>query len=489
MAMMMRAIQRSRLHVVSSPETSRGRNLGSVSGTATPTADVVVTGSDAANHYTAVSLHVAPAGVDDEVVATLLNEPARSAYIHLPFCRARCAYCDFAVVTGKAATASSSHRRYVDAVKREIAMTADAVNARDRQGVASLDTVYFGGGTPSLLAPSLISEIVSELDRAFGISAGAEVTLELDPGTFDSESLSDYRTLAAVTRASLGVQSLDDRDLVLCNRQHNAAEARAAIDVVAASGITSWSVDVMHGLPHQTLEDAMRGLEEVLAYSPPHISLYSLAVERGTKFAERYTQGASPLPSDDECADTYMAARELLTVRFGYDHYENMSFAHGYRNRSQHNAVYWDNKPWHGFGMSAASNTFGRKYTRPRTLAAWLQWLRGGSRAIGTDTFEPPAGPNGVSPQWRRQAVDDTLIFGLRRAEGIDLDRVRAIGGHAMASTVKVACEALVGVVEVLPSSDNRWPRVRLTQPDGFLRENIALSRILAALDATTGHS
>jgi len=160
-----------------------------------------------------------------EVLAALLEEPPRSAYIHLPFCRARCSYCDFAVVSGKSATAPTTHRKYVDGVIREIRSTAQAVGARvgaGRRGGGDssvvvpperLDTVYFGGGTPSLVTPSLVAEMMHELDVAFGVSTDAEVTMELDPGTFDGRSLNDYRVLAGVTRASIGVQSLDDRDV------------------------------------------------------------------------------------------------------------------------------------------------------------------------------------------------------------------------------------------------------------------------------------
>ncbi|MDY7021626.1 MAG: radical SAM family heme chaperone HemW, partial [Cyanobacteriota bacterium] len=281
----------------------------------------------------------------------MVNSPialiARSAYLHIPFCRRRCYYCDFAVaVVGDRRRGENSTwiQQYVEVLCEEITQ----VTATDQP----LETIFFGGGTPSLLSVPQLSQILDTLDRCFGIESQAEISMEMDPDTFDRDQLQGFVNLG-INRVSLGVQAFDDQLLQACGRSHTVADIYKAVDLLHTVGVSNYSLDLISGLPHQTIELWQQSLQAVIKINPPHLSHYDLIVEPKTVFGRYYSPGVSPLPTDETTAAMYRLAQKMLT-QAGYTHYEVSNYAQpGYECR--HNLVYWRCLPYYGFGMGAAS--------------------------------------------------------------------------------------------------------------------------------------
>ena len=427
---------------------------------------------------------------------------AQSAYVHIPFCRSRCHYCDFPIVpvgSGASPRAVALAERYVEALRREVRAAAAAV-PRARGRAAPLRTVSFGGGTPSLLPPAALGLILRELDSAFGIADDAEISLEADPGTFDADKLAAWREYG-VSRLSIGVQSFDDELLRAAGRQHDVAGAREALALVRASGMPSWSLDVISGLPQLTQERWETTLRAAVAESPDHVSVYDLQVEEGTAFARWYEDGVSPLPSPGTAADMYRAAAHILRGA-GYEHYEVSNFARP-GHRSRHNLVYWRNEPFYAFGNGAASYLGGVRYSRPRELEEYFEYVNAvesGARAYGAADDEPAADDVALidDDDDDQEALCDALMLGLRLADGVDLRALRAQHGAAALAPLQAPLRQLVedGLAEVYGDTeqggDERalaagWDygevrRVRLSDPEGFLLSNAAISTLFAAV-------
>lgn len=262
-------------------------------------------------------------------------------YIHIPFCRARCSYCDFSTCGYDADFAE----RYVAAVCREIA-GFDADVASDE-----VDTIYFGGGTPSLLTSAQLARLLFAVNRRFRVRP-VEITLEVDPGTASLEALREFRS-AGVTRVSFGAQTFDDAELRRLNRRHTAADIRRTFDDLTQAGFSNISFDLIAGLPGQTLAAFERNLDCAIELRPPHISFYILEIHEGTPLARRIERGRAPAIDEDAAAEMY---RALLarTIDAGYTHYEISNFSlPGYESR--HNTKYWTRAPVYGFGCSAHS--------------------------------------------------------------------------------------------------------------------------------------
>jgi oxygen-independent coproporphyrinogen-3 oxidase len=263
-------------------------------------------------------------------------------YIHIPFCRSRCSYCDFATGAYEGALADA----YVLALACEI-------EAFDPGGErVEVDTVYFGGGTPSLLTSAQVSHVLDAVRRRFRVEAGAEVTLEMNPGTVTPEHLRELRD-AGVNRASFGAQTFDDEELKRLGRTHTAADARRTLEALREAGFDNISFDLIAGLPRQTLEAWERNLSEALALRPEHLSLYLLEVHEATPLAEQIRQGRYPVPDPDLAAEMYRLMVER-TASAGYEQYEISNFCLGGRE-SRHNMKYWTGAPYFGFGCSAHS--------------------------------------------------------------------------------------------------------------------------------------
>jgi oxygen-independent coproporphyrinogen-3 oxidase len=284
-------------------------------------------------------------------------------YIHIPFCRARCSYCDFATGTYEGATAKA----YVRAIAREI----EAFESADAH--AEVDTIYFGGGTPSLLTPAQVSDVLASVRRRFNVAASAEVTMEMNPGTVNADSLRAFRA-EGVNRASFGAQTFDERELKRLGRTHTADDTRRTLALLRAAGFDNISFDLIAGLPEQTLEAWRRNLDEALRLHPEHLSLYLLEVHEGTPLAEQIRQGRYRAPDADLAAEMYRLMVER-TQSAGYEQYEISNFCMKGRE-SRHNMKYWTGEPYFGFGCSAHSFDGERaRWSNERDTSAYVKLI------------------------------------------------------------------------------------------------------------------
>ncbi len=382
-----------------------------------------------------------------------LSHPPTAAYLHIPFCRRRCFYCDFPItVVGdrRRGRDSGTIREYLQALIGEI----------QQQPVLgpALTTVFFGGGTPSLLEGDQIRELLEALAARFGLASNAEISIEMDPATFDQTQARDYLR-AGITRISLGSQAFQDRLLEACGRTHRVVDIHAAVADLRAAGCTNLSLDLISGLPGQTLADWEESLTAAIALAPEHISAYDLVLEPGTVFGKRYEPGEGPLPTDDLTAQMYRTASTRLRAA-GFEHYEISNYARpGFQCR--HNRIYWENRPFYGFGMGAASYLQGLRFSRPRTRAHYYQWLAAGC-------------PLPEASETALDRAQETLMLGLRLAEGLDLHRLGPFA--APLALVLVPYEAAGQVVR-------NGDRLRLSDPEGFLISNRILADSFAAME------
>lgn len=392
----------------------------------------------------------------------------RSAYLHIPFCRRRCFYCDFAIsVVGdrRWGEHSPAISHYIQELITEIQQTPPP-------GVP-LDTVFFGGGTPSLLSVSQLEQLLTTLDRQFGVTSSAEISMEIDPGTFDLDKLQGFLDLG-VNRISLGVQSFDDSLLKLCGRSHTVSEIDRAIDLLHQAQVENFSIDLISGLPEQTLEQWQQTLQIALEISPPHLSVYDLIVEPMTVFERRYESGKLNLPTDETSAQFYRLTSQILR-QAGYDHYEISNFARpGYHCR--HNLVYWHNQPYYGWGMGAASYIDSIRFTRPRTRKTYYQWLQDGG-VIDT----PPLSST--------EQFLETLMLGLRLAEGLSLKTLTDRFGYPPLQQLSPSWYPYYeqGWINLNTLNGQPWlpgqplpstGQISLSDPEGFLFSNTVLAQM-----------
>jgi len=392
---------------------------------------------------------------------TSVSEP-RSAYLHIPFCQRRCFYCDFAVVPlGDRADGahSGSIEAYLKLLHAEIAGSPPG---------PPLSTVYVGGGTPSLLTPGQIGALLAALGDHFGLAPGAEISLEMDPASFDRDRL-DQLLAIGVNRVSLGGQSFDDPVLERLGRRHRRADLLEAAAWLAAAWrqgqLRSWSLDLIQGLPEQTLDHWAGQLGQALALEAPHLSIYDLIVEPGTVFAWRQRRGQLPLPDPEMGADLMDFTSERLRGA-GYGHYEISNYAQP-GHVSRHNRVYWSGAGWWGFGMGATAAPFGERQARPRTRAAYGEWLNTRRQ------HQPEERGGAVSAP----PFDERLLVGLRRREGVSMDRLAAehgIGPAELGGLRQRLGPFLEGGLLLIEGS--RW---RLSDPAGLALSNAVLRELL----------
>lgn len=325
-------------------------------------------------------------------------------YLHIPFCDHKCIYCDFYSIENLAHVSAFLH-----ALEEEIAMCAEY--GRKEQ----FDTIYFGGGTPSLLSPHQIEKMLLRLHNTFDISSDAEVTVETNPGTVDPAKLAGYRA-AGVNRLSIGIQSFHEDELRFLTRIHSSDEAKECVRFARRVGFDNISVDLIFALPNQTLARWQSNLHQALELEPQHISAYSLIVEKGTPLARMITaKQASPLPAEAD-AEMYEWTMHMLADA-GYEHYEVSNFARpGFRSR--HNSNYWNHTNYLGFGPSAHSFFMdetcngAKRWWNVADIAKYLERIREGkSAAVGTETLR------------EHQLFEEAVMLGLR-SSGIDWDRM-----------------------------------------------------------------
>ncbi|HEY0323316.1 MAG TPA: radical SAM family heme chaperone HemW [Pyrinomonadaceae bacterium] len=332
-------------------------------------------------------------------------------YIHIPFCRARCSYCDFATGTYSATLAE----RYVQALALEIR----AFPALENESLEA-DTVYFGGGTPSMLSPAQVASILEAVNERFRISAGAEVTMEMNPGMLTPATLREFRRLG-ITRASFGAQTFDDEELRQLGRTHTAEDVRLTIKYLREAGFDNVSFDLIAGLPNQTIEAWERNLYEALALRPEHLSFYLLEVHEDTPIADQIRRGRLPQPDDDVAAEMYRLMLDRACAE-GYEHYEisNLSLP-GFQSR--HNSKYWLGHPTYGFGCSAHSfDGEGRRWSNERDALRYTELIEQGRPPV-VENFELSS----------RDVQAEAIFLGLRLLSGINLREHRARFGVDLA--------------------------------------------------------
>jgi putative oxygen-independent coproporphyrinogen III oxidase len=390
-------------------------------------------------------------------------EAPTAAYVHIPFCRRRCFYCDFPVsVVGDRLRGETSLgiAQYVSWLCQEIESTPP-------QG-SLLKTIFFGGGTPSLLSVEQVHQIIGTLTQHFGLAESPEISMEMDPGTFTLEQAQGYRQ-AGVNRVSLGSQAFQDNLLSDCGRTHRVKDIYEAVNVLRQAGYKNLSLDLISGLPNQTLGQWEASLERAIALSPQHISAYDLVIEPGTVFGKRFEPGEGPLPTDDLTAQMYRVASQTLRGA-GYTHYEISNYAQaGFECR--HNSVYWRNGAYYGFGMGAASYVQGQRFSRPRSRDTYRQWLDG------------YLAQGGVLEKTVLSAEDhlfETFMVGLRRTQGVNLKDLAQRFGTVWVDPVWDALQPYQDKGWVLRSKDC----LRLSDPEGFLFSNTILVALWEALSA-----
>ncbi|MGK7943871.1 MAG: radical SAM family heme chaperone HemW [Microcystaceae cyanobacterium] len=381
-----------------------------------------------------------------------------AAYLHIPFCRRRCFYCDFPIaVLGNKTDINHSAMidQYVQYLCQEIRLYGSSNS--------SLKTIFFGGGTPSLLPVKQLEKILKTVNDTFGIEQNAEISMEIDPATFSLEQLKGYDQLG-VNRFSLGAQAFQDELLQVSGRWHQVKDILIAVDCLNQLNITNFSLDLISGLPHQTLQQWEHSLQQAIALYPVHLSCYDLVLEPVTAFGKQYQPGLSPLPDDDTTANFYRLASQFLEDA-GYEHYEISNYSKP-NYQCEHNRVYWQNKPFYGFGMGATSYLDNIRFKRPHTRASYAQWVQNNS-------------PIDLSPLTESDRLLETLMLGLRLKEGVKLEKIKdQFGENKVKQIIKTIKPYLKqGWVTISPLKT-----IALTDPEGFLFSNVVLTALFESL-------
>ena len=369
-------------------------------------------------------------------------------YLHFPFCRSRCSYCDFA--TGMYESAAAE--RYVNAICREIERW------REVERSAAVDTIYFGGGTPSLLTPKQIEITFEALSRRFAVSNDAEITLEINPGDGGSrgEFFRQLRHLG-VNRASFGAQTFDDHQLKHLGRTHSAADITSTFHQLRDSGFANTNFDLIAGLPGQTLDGWQRNLEAALKLRPEHLSLYLLEVHEGTPLADQIKSGMRPRPDEDLAAEMYATMIETVCAA-GYQHYEISNFClPGFESR--HNSKYWTGAPYYGFGNSAHSyDGRRRRWANERDAMKYIKLIEEGKSPIVEHTDLSEA-----------EVRSEAIFLGLRLMRGIDLDNYCSRFGSNLREQYNGELDRLreAGLIEICNE------RLRLTTRGALLSNEV----------------
>lgn len=340
-------------------------------------------------------------------------------YLHVPFCRVRCGYCDFNTYT---ATELRGARQdtYADEVLREIALSRRVL--ADRGPLRPAQTVFLGGGTPTLLPPGDLARMLAGVQDAFGLAEGAEVTVEANPDTM-TDAVAETLAAAGVTRLSVGMQSAVPHVLAALDRTHDPAGVETAVRAARRAGLDV-SLDLIYGAPGESLEDWRRSLETAVALAPDHVSAYALIVEDGTKLERQIRRGEVPAPDDDLQADMYELADEILSSA-GYSWYEVSNWASSQAQRSRHNLSYWRGQDWWGYGPGAHSHVGGLRWWNVKHPAAYAQRLAAGE--------SPGAGRERPDAEARR--LEDILLRS-RIVDGVAIAEATDAGRHAVASLI-----------------------------------------------------
>lgn len=335
----------------------------------------------------------------------------KAAYVHIPFCSHICYYCDFAKVlmTGQPVEA------YIDELLKEY----------DSYGISSLQTLYIGGGTPSVLPADQLEKLLTHLTKNLDLEELEEFTVEANPSDLTDEVLT-VLAQSPVNRISLGVQSFDDKLLKKIGRTHTEAQVYSSIERLRAAGFENITIDLIYGLPNQTMEMVERDVQKFLELDLPHVALYSLILEDHTVFMNRQRRGRLRLPSDDRNADMYEYIIETLTAK-GYSHYEVSNFGKiGYE--SKHNMTYWDNAEYYGVGAGASGYLEGIRYKNHGPVH---HYLREENKRVNEEVLT------------RKQRIEEEMFLGLRKKNGVSIERFHKKFGQTLEEVYGTIIEEL----------------------------------------------
>lgn len=368
-----------------------------------------------------------------------------SLYIHIPFCASKCYYCDF----NSYVSTSDVMDRYLLGLDRELQAVSDAYDH------APLQTVFFGGGTPTMFDARQSERMMEMLHRHFKLADGAEVSVEANPGTVDLEKLNVLRD-GGVNRLSFGVQSFDNDLLVKLGRLHDRDAVYRSWELARQAGFNSINLDLMFGLPGQSVETLEKTISALVELGPEHVSAYSLKVEEGTPFYTWFNRGQLILPPEEDEVTMYGVVMDSFE-RAGYDMYEISNFAKP-GHRSRHNQVYWRNEPYMAAGSGAHGYVNGLRYVNQKNVPEYIETTLRGERPVTESETIPE--------QHRRE---DTMMLGLRLLEGVSFERFRARHGAEM---LEVFAEPIrkyegLGLLEVDAAG------VRLTRKGLFLANEV----------------
>lgn len=362
-------------------------------------------------------------------------------YLHIPFCRRKCPYCDFFSLVAPDAEVAG----YTELLVKHLEIAAGS------GWPGPFDTVYFGGGTPSLLSPEAVAQILRAADEQFGLTADVEITLEANPGTVTRQSLLAYRA-AGVNRLSLGLQSCDNRQLKRLGRLHDRESGFAVVDLARAAGFDNLSLDLMFALPGQSESELCEEIEAYLSLQPEHLSCYGLTAEAGTPFGREVATGLVTLPGEEFYARAFLTLHQCLTAA-GYRHYEIANYARPGRE-CRHNLGYWQRQDCLGVGAGAHSFRgagWGSRWAVADDLGGYRRALSERKEpAVCLETFD------------RAGALSETVYLALRTARGVADDDLQRIFGGTLAEAFprEVAASAAW-----LTRSDGRWHPT----PEGWL--------------------
>lgn len=361
-------------------------------------------------------------------------------YLHIPFCGAICHYCNF----NRGLLEAGLKARYVDALETEIGRAADG---------SAADTIYFGGGTPSLLAPDEVGRLIAACRASFALAPDSEVTLELNPETATAGYLAAIRA-AGVNRLSIGVQSFDDGELASLGRVHSAARARDAVRLARAAGFADLSLDLMMWLPGQTVDGWLANVDALIETGTDHASLYLLELYPNAPLRDEMARNGSSQAPDDDAAEMYLRGLDLLD-RAGYEHYEISNVARP-GHQSRHNVKYWADGEWLAFGCGAHATRGGRRWHNVPGTADYVSRIAAGQEIV--------ASVRTMSPQTQ---AEEALFTGIRLSKGVSLADIAARYGIDTWGTYGMALSPFVeaGMVEYTP------PVLRLTR-QGMLLAN-----------------
>ena len=386
-------------------------------------------------------------------LTNLKNKTPLGIYVHVPFCRSKCQYCDFYSLTAKDDKLMENYLNAILAHIRECGPLAPGYR---------VDTIYFGGGTPTIFGAEGMATILSMIRRCFDVDSNAEITFEANPDSV-TDSLLHRLKAEGFNRVSLGVQTDNDKLLKELGRPHDYAQAVNAISRIRHAGFKNLSIDLMYGLPGQTLNDWKDTLERVLPMMPEHVSCYALKVEEGTPLYQY--KDVCGIPDDDTQADMYLAAVEILRAK-GYRQYEISNFARK-GLYSRHNMKYWTGGEYLGFGPSASSDFAGKRFTMVRDLPAYILGIKNGGEVI-EEMDEIPL----------RERAGEYLMLRLRTSTGI----IREEYEHKFLlpfDPIEDALERNRAMGYAARNTEGRW---RLT-PKGFLVSNSIISDLLMVQD------